>query len=154
MSLTAGALCGKHPQVTAVEVCTRCGSFLCGECVDYLDDTTAYCAPCLGLVSAKVSLRAKGSLVLSAGGVVGMLLGLVVRGRSGLALWGVAIPTGFVGLALAIQELRSITRHEASAAGRSIASFARWVGVVHTALVLALVAAFVLFVTRLGARDP
>jgi hypothetical protein len=162
MSSTGGALCGKHPQVSAVEVCTRCGSFLCGECVDYLNETAAYCEPCLTLVTAKTSTRAKVSLALAVLGVLGMVAGWVLigarhhlghaLGRAGLGVWAGAMPAGLLGLATSLRELRAITSGAATSASRPVAALARTVGVLHAALVLALLVAFLRFVTQAGGQ--
>ena len=51
MSAVAGANCGQHPGVAAVEICTRCGTFLCGECVEYFNEVTPACPSCLPLLA-------------------------------------------------------------------------------------------------------
>jgi len=38
--------CGNHPTEAAVDTCSRCGTFLCSECVDFLGDAVL-CAACL-----------------------------------------------------------------------------------------------------------
>jgi uncharacterized protein (DUF983 family) len=148
MTAVTGALCGRHPELHAVEVCARCGTFLCAGCVDYFDQTIPHCEPCLAKVSQRPSGRARVCLALALTGLVGMALGLLVRGRAGLAVWAVAIPTGFTGLALSLQELRAIARGLAPSAGRSLTVLARLAGLVHTLLVLALLGGFLLFLFR------
>ena len=49
MALTPTARCGNHPSVAAVEICKRCGTFLCGDCLDYAGDDP-YCSKCFALV--------------------------------------------------------------------------------------------------------
>jgi len=143
-----GALCGRHPELHAVEVCARCGTFLCAGCVDYLEQTVPHCEPCLALVQRRPSGRARLSLALGLAGLVGMALGLLVRGRAGLGVWAVAIPVGFAGLTLSLQELRAIARGDAPAAGRPLAVVSRLAGLVHALLVLALLGGFLLFLAR------
>jgi hypothetical protein len=139
-----GASCATHAGATAVDLCTRCGSFLCGECVEYLD-TAPYCERCHRLVTTRASLRARVSAALSGLGVLGMLAGFVVQGRPGLGLWALAVPTGFVGLASSLQELAALTRGEAPTPGRPWATVGRALGALHTALVVGLVALFAWF---------
>ncbi|MFZ5445247.1 MAG: hypothetical protein ACOZQL_34975, partial [Myxococcota bacterium] len=69
-----GATCGKHAGVAAVEICARCGTFLCGECVDYFREDTPVCEACLPLMlGTPASLRARVSPLLSALGLSGLL---------------------------------------------------------------------------------
>jgi hypothetical protein len=66
-SALTGAHCGKHPEVAAVELCTRCGTFLCGDCVEYVRDETAACSDCAPLLrGVKASARAKVAPLLAA----------------------------------------------------------------------------------------
>lgn len=151
-----GAMCANHGGMAAVEVCTRCGSFLCGDCVEYGKDETPYCAKCAAVVSRRPSGKARASLVITTLGVLGLVVGVLVRSRVGLIIWAVAAPLGFVGLAMAIQEIRAIERNESPAAGRRWAGVARVAGFVHLLLVVLLVASFVAFVVlaaRRGAGD-
>src|SRR6185295_2040015 len=43
--IPAEACCGVHPEVAAVELCKRCGRFLCRDCVSLVGED-AYCADC------------------------------------------------------------------------------------------------------------
>jgi hypothetical protein len=138
--LATGALCAAHPELTAVDLCARCGSFLCGECVDFADEQT-YCAACLALVTDRASRPARLSVVVSTLGVLGMLSGLVVSGRAGLVIWAAAIPTGFVGFALAVQTLRNAPTQ----ASRRWARTARAIAGLHGFLVIALAVSFFAF---------
>jgi hypothetical protein len=138
--LATGALCAAHPELTAVDLCARCGSFLCSECVDFAGDQT-YCAACLKVVTNRASRPARLSVVVSVLGVLGMLAGLVVRGRAGLVIWAAAIPTGFVGFALAVQTLRGAPTSQS----RTWARGARAIAGLHGFLVLALAVSFLAF---------
>lgn len=40
-----GARCGQHPDVVAVALCARCGTYVCGACTEVVWEM-AYCAPC------------------------------------------------------------------------------------------------------------
>jgi hypothetical protein len=41
----AAPLCARHPATLAVEVCQRCGAFICADCVTEKPNG-AYCPPC------------------------------------------------------------------------------------------------------------
>ena len=41
----AAPLCARHPEKPAVEVCQRCGAFICADCVT-IKPNGAYCPPC------------------------------------------------------------------------------------------------------------
>lgn len=145
MSL-AGAHCGAHPAVAAVEICTRCGTFLCGDCVEYFNDETPACAACLPhLKGTPTSARARLSPVLAVLAVGGLVTGFLVKGRPGLAVWGVAIPLGFVGLGLAVMELRLMRASSSVNHGRRWARAGIALGGVFLLGFFALAALFVAF---------
>ena len=122
MSAVAGANCGQHPGVAAVEICTRCGTFLCGECVEYFNEVTPACPSCLPLLAGgPASMRARIAPVLTTFGLGGLIAGFLVRGRPGLAIWAVCFLLGFAGIAFGVQELRLIRANQAGTRGR------RWV---------------------------
>lgn len=154
MSLS-GAHCGKHPALAAVEVCTRCGTFLCADCVEYVQEITAACADCAPLLrGVPASARAKMSPVLASLGFVGLVAGFFIRGRPGLTFWAAAVPLGFTGLALAVMELRLMRGSTVVQRGR------RWAraGVVASGLfvvaflALAVLFAWLFFTGRLNRR--
>lgn len=147
MTLAADAQCATHAN-TAVDVCSRCGRFLCAECVDYLD-TTPLCDACLTIVTAPASLRARLSAGLPIVAILGTVAGFLVPGRPGLVLWALSIPTGAVGLALALQELAAIDRKASPVAGRRWALVGKTVGLLELVLALGLGALFALFVAKL-----
>jgi hypothetical protein len=119
MPVATGARCATHPDVAAVEICQRCGAFVCGTCLE-LQGAEVLCANCFARQGGKkASGRAVASLVL---GIVGLNCGFV---------WGV------VGLVLAYQELGAIARGEAPAVGRNLAKGGQilgWINVVILAL--------------------
>jgi uncharacterized RDD family membrane protein YckC len=43
----SGARCYQHPARSAQTVCSRCGSYACGQCQRVGEDGLEYCAPCL-----------------------------------------------------------------------------------------------------------
>ena len=149
MTSLAGASCGKHPGVAAVEICTRCGTFLCAECVEYFNEVTPACASCLPLLAGgPASARARVSPVLSTVGLGGLVAGFVVRGRPGLAIWALSCLLGFAGIAFGVQELRLIRENQAGTRGRRWAITGLVVGSLFALGFAALVFSFALFTWR------
>jgi hypothetical protein len=68
--IPAGACCGLHVEAAAVDLCKRCGRFLCGECVQLVDEY-AYCAECVGKLDGPPSRLANAALYL---GLIALLL--------------------------------------------------------------------------------
>ncbi len=130
-SSLAGAHCGTHAAVPAVEICSRCGTFLCGECVEYFREVTPACANCLPVLrGSPASTRAKISPVLSTLGLGGLGAGFLVHGRRGLIVWAVSFVFGFAGLAFGAQELRLIRAGQAGTRGRGWARAGLAVGAI------------------------
>jgi hypothetical protein len=145
-ALGSGATCGAHAGVVAVDLCPRCGRFLCGECVELVGEQ-AFCAPCASVVTAQPSRPARWSVGLSLAGLVGMGLGLFTQGRAGLLLWALAIPTGVLGFAMALGALRG----EPSSATARRAKWGRAIATLHLMSIFALLVSFGAFlVTRRG----
>src|SRR4051812_23741772 len=95
MAVAASARCATHSEVPAVEVCQRCGAFVCGECLELVEGAP-FCTSCFARSSGgSASRRAVASLVLS---IVGL---------------NCAFLPGIVGLVLASRELSAIERNEA-----------------------------------------
>src|SRR5689334_25282416 len=42
----AGAPCPRHPETPAVDICSRCGSFVCAKCRHVTSDWLIYCLSC------------------------------------------------------------------------------------------------------------
>lgn len=146
-SALTGAHCGKHPEVAAVELCTRCGTFLCGDCVEYVRDETAACSDCAPLLrGVKASARAKVAPVLAALGIAGLVAGFMVKGRPGLYFWAAATPPGLLGLALAVMELRLMRGSTIVNHGRPWARVGVTLGALFLLCALAIVVLFALFV--------
>lgn len=112
-----GARCGNHPAVPAVDLCQRCGTFLCGDCVELIDETV-YCPHCFQRLGAgdSPSVASRLSLVL---GFVGLLWGFL---------------PGIVGLGIAAWELRQIRAGRSSARGLRYARYARILGLINFGL--------------------
>ncbi len=146
----AGASCGKHPGVAAVEICSRCGTFLCGECVEYFNEVTPACASCLPLLKGSpASVRARISPVLSSVGLFGLVAGFLARGRMGLAVWALSFLFGFAGIAFGVQELRLIRAGQAGTRGRRWAIVGLVIGALFALGFAALSLSFALFIWRM-----
>lgn len=145
----AGAHCGDHPASAAVEICARCGTFLCGECVFYFKEDTAACVSCLPrLEGGPASARARVSALFSTLGLTGLLVGFLVRGRPGLGLWALSFVVGFTGIAFGVQELRLIAANQAGARGRNWARAGLVIGALFALGFGGLVVSFALFTWR------
>lgn len=117
MPVATGAVCAQHPQAQAVEICTRCGVFVCATCLQFRDNAVL-CPTCHGRFMGKASTRAVLSLVL---GIIG---------------FNCLFLPGVVGLVLAIQELGAIDRGEAPEAGRSIATGGKVIGFINLGILV------------------
>ncbi len=116
-----GARCALHAQTGAVDICQRCGSFVCGECLE-LQGSDVFCTSCFARAGGggKASSRAVAALVL---GILGIQCGLI---------------PGIVGLVLATQELAAIEAGQSPAAGKGMATGGKilgWISVVLLGLV-------------------
>jgi hypothetical protein len=123
--------CANHPETSAVEICTRCGSFICGACLEYTksEPPVALCTAC---ARREASLRGPGRSRVA--------LGLAIAGCVTLCF-----PLGVVAFALAQVELRALARGEVSERVRGTARAARVVGLVAVALFLVAVGLGVAF---------
>ncbi len=150
----AGASCAHHPSAGAVELCSRCGAFLCGECVLYVREVVPVCGSCLPLVEHEgpPTRAAWASPLLASVGLVLLVAGFFVRGRPGLGLWAGGLPLGAAGVFFGARELRRIARQRAPRRGRWLAWAGLAVSLPFVLLGVALLVAFTLFLTgRLGA---
>ena len=145
----AGAHCGAHPAIAAVEICSRCGTFLCGECVEYFREVTPACSNCMPLlIGGPASARARVSPVLSTLGFSALLGGFLVRGRPGLGVWALGFVLGFAGIAFGVQELRLIRAGQAGAHGKGWAIAGLVIGGLFALGFGALAVSFALFTLR------
>jgi len=77
-----GATCPRHAGVLAVDLCERCGRFVCGDCVSFRGEKT-WCSEC-ALQPAGASTRATGALIVAVAGFffcVPLSLLAIVLGR-------------------------------------------------------------------------
>ena len=126
MAVATGATCPVHVAVPAVEVCERCGRFVCGDCLQFARDGMALCTACFATPHGRSTRSA-------------IALGLVLAGFVGCA------PLGLVGVILAWVELRAIERGEAAAASTARLRWALGLGLAQLAAGALLVAGFVGF---------
>lgn len=123
MPTPAGATCPRHAAALAVDVCERCGRFVCGDCAVLKGEKT-WCSECAA-VPHTASARATLALVL---GVAGFLL---------------CGPVSIAAIALGLVEQRSIERRETPVEGLARARWAVRLGVLQIALVMLTVVLFV-----------
>lgn len=101
--------CARHPGVTAVDICSRCGTFVCGDCVEYQGDDVPFCQSCAALVRAvPATMWSRSSLALAGFGLATLLAGFFVKGRPGLWLWAVSSVMAIIGVVLAGLEWRRL----------------------------------------------
>ena len=133
-----GAVCARHPEVAAVDVCGRCGAFVCADCVEYLRDATPACEPCARLLDgARPTRRAWAGLALSALGLGGLALGFAWIAWLPW-FWAPAVPLGLAGFVTSIREHRALRARQASAAAWRVVLAGRALGFLHTVLVVGL----------------
>ena len=135
MPVPDAAQCARHPDALAVEVCGRCGAFVCDQCLQLGDDEVR-CPACWERLMERASTRSLVALVLS---VIGVFY--------------VTLLPGVVGLVLAQQELKAIARGEAPESGRTMAKVARVLGAL-SALGLLLFVLLVVLVLTVGRVLP
>jgi hypothetical protein len=108
-ALASGARCASHIEAAAVDLCQRCGSFICGECVNIrLED--AFCPACAALMDRPPSRRAKIAFALALAAPC-----FVLTGFAGLSLAMLCLPAA--ALALLLQEASLRRRGESVAKG-------------------------------------
>jgi hypothetical protein len=126
MAIVTGAHCAKHVETAAVDTCVRCGSFVCGACLE-LAGETAYCEPCYDVViRTPHSRRSALAVVLTAVSVVlgmyGLIVVVVIAAASETGKWIalalIPFGPGIAGLSMAYQERGRIARGEAPARGK------------------------------------
>lgn len=115
MSPASHTRCGVHPETPAVDVCTRCGTFVCFTCVDGLAGNV-YCAPCVRKLTAPPPRERAPARTYVA-------LGLAVVGF-------VLVPLAVVAIGMGLLERWRIRRGRAPVAGERNARAATTVGVI------------------------
>jgi hypothetical protein len=123
--------------------------------VEYLGEVTPVCEACgQRAVANRPGGLAWSGVVLSALGLLGMVLGFAVGGRPGLWAWALAAPVGLLGLGASLRELAASPTRGASGAGERLrlARLGRALGVLHALAVVVVVALFGLFWWASGRR--
>jgi hypothetical protein len=101
--------CARHPGVAAVDICSRCGTFVCGDCVEYQGDDVPFCQPCIALVRVvPASMRSRLTVAAAAPALAILIAGFLVKGRPGIWLWAVSSVLGIVGSISAALEWRRL----------------------------------------------
>ena len=103
MSPPASARCAKHVETPAVDVCQRCGSFVCGEC-STIRDEDLYCEACATVLERPASSRPFVAFCFAVGALPVLFSALRV------------MPSGVVGLVLFNQVLAWKTARSATIA--------------------------------------
>lgn len=121
LPLATTVQCARHPAAPAVDVCQRCGTFTCGDCLELSSDAVL-CSDCYRRQGASrvASTKAIASLIL---GLLGLLCGFV---------------PGVIGLALAYHELGRIDRGLSPGVGRGAARAGKILGWINTGLLVML----------------
>ena len=151
----AGARCATHAEVAAVDVCQRCGKFLCGDCIELVSDDS-FCADCAARVTVGASRLAKAGLITA--GVSWLCFGAFALGvRSPpftLLLVAVPGPGALAALVIALIEWRRMKAGLAPAKGRPwvIATTAVAAPLFLLALALLAFGLFILFGLIMGQR--
>jgi len=117
--IPAGARCGTHASVAAVDVCQRCGRFLCGDCVELVREEV-YCSECAARMDVPASPAAKGALAITGAGYLAVALAFGLRSALlFLVLMIVPGPSSIAGFVLAAIEWRRIKAGKAPYRGRT-----------------------------------
>lgn len=135
VAVPLGARCASHPDASAVALCARCGTFLCGACTE-LRGEGAYCAACVEVLKreAPPSRAVQLSIGLS---IVGIVSWPVCMGLPVFALLAAG-----VGLPISLRELRRIRRGEVPPRGRTRARVALVLACINVLPVLLMAAVF------------
>ncbi|MCP3098306.1 hypothetical protein LZ198_05365 [Myxococcus sp. K15C18031901] len=115
------ARCSGHPDVVAVATCARCGGFLCGDCVELLEEAP-YCGACVAVLT-RDEPPSWGIAVARKLGMLGMM-----AIPCSLLVPVVPLVLGGTCLLLARRELRRIREGERSRAGLDLAKEALSMG--------------------------
>ncbi|MBI3184441.1 MAG: hypothetical protein HYZ28_20085 [Myxococcales bacterium] len=134
MAVPVTGRCARHPSDAAVELCRRCGGFLCGECIQLHADEP-YCEDCLKVVLRPESRRslvavalATASAVLGFYGLVAAAVLLATEVKGGPLFVMPAYAPGVAGMVMGYQERAKVRTGEAARKGRIYADAAVYLG--------------------------
>ena len=132
MTLPAGARCANHTEQGAVDVCSRCGSFICADCVQIFREEIVYCVSCFERAGVdRASTRATVAMVLSMVSALPVAVGCLLMSTFSMApavTWVVSAGVAVSALVLGRLELSAIKRGDAPQGGRGRAGVALWLG--------------------------
>ena len=119
----AGARCAKHAEAAAVDLCQRCGSFVCSDCIEIRKEEV-YCQSCAAILDRPPSKRIRAVFWISALWLPVMMLSVVFALfiGFGLALGLMLLTTPVFAATLGglwIAELLGQRRGDAPISGRS-----------------------------------
>ncbi|MCE9668997.1 hypothetical protein LY474_14385 [Myxococcus stipitatus] len=115
---STAARCAGHPDILAVVTCARCGGFLCGECMELMEEAP-YCKACLDLLT----LQRPPSRMLASVRKLGVLLW-----PCGFVFPPLSLVLGVACLVLSAKELRRFQQGDLSWTGLALARSGRRVG--------------------------
>jgi hypothetical protein len=123
-----------HAEFAAVDVCKRCGRFLCGECLELVGEDP-YCGDCVKRLGAPVSKLAWVAFGSGFGSFL-MMFAALFESKFGV----IALPASLVGCVTSIIELMRIRSGHSSRNGRTVTI----IGLASSTLMLLILAAVVL----------
>ncbi|MCC6875025.1 MAG: DUF4190 domain-containing protein [Sandaracinaceae bacterium] len=124
----ANARCAVHPQVRAIEVCARCGSYICGDCME-IEGVDAYCRDCFEKVSTKAPHGGRATAAIVCG----------ILGING------CLPLAIPAILLGHMELAAIERGESPPSGRNLAKGGMILGYIGTVISVVAIVGLLLF---------
>ncbi|MBL8951268.1 MAG: hypothetical protein JNK82_10855 [Myxococcaceae bacterium] len=122
MSVAPGARCGSHAEVAAVDVCQRCGRFLCGDCIELVREEV-YCSSCAPRLNLPAAMLAKASLIVTFSGYAAAALFALKLGTGTLYFLLLVVvpgPVAAAGFTLAVVEWRRIKQGTSAWRGRPL----------------------------------
>lgn len=125
------ARCALHSEAAAVDVCARCGRFVCGDCLELRDDRPL-CADCANRPESRVPIRGYKGLALALVGLILMPAGLCA-----------VLPLALLAIVVGVRDVVAIRRGRGADADLKLAHGAWICGV------LLIIAGLVLTVLKL-----
>lgn len=117
MAPPAGARCARHASTAAVDLCQRCGTFVCGECV-HIRSEDVYCVDCAAILDRPAPKRPRVAFALAfAPAPLALALTFVAGGIGTLIGVGLLLPLTVSALALMLQVRSARARGESALKG-------------------------------------
>lgn len=124
--IPVAARCAQHPDTSAVDVCQRCGAFVCGTCVNIREEDV-FCPSCLPfLASTRSNRKVRAAVMLGFATPAFLLLSMFLR-RFGIWLLAAGLLC-FLGalLIMIIERSRRAKAPDNRARGYHLAWMALW----------------------------